>query len=114
MNPIAFIHKEFHAAWDEVNRPLFSESSENDEFYDELFNYYHALPGKTIDTSRGESLFPAITDNVYPVRRQHLHIIKAELSSLSAQTKLMPFGYKEKLSEISAPAGFDEKNWKIA
>ncbi len=94
MNLIGFIHKELHAAWDEVSSPLFPEGSENDEFYTELFNYYHSLQGKTIDTSRGESLFPAIADNTHPVSRQHLHIIK------------------EKLSEISVPAGFDERNWK--
>jgi hypothetical protein len=58
MNPLNFIRKELSSAWNEVTRPLFLEGSENEFFYTELFNYYHSLKGKTIDTSSGESLFP--------------------------------------------------------
>jgi len=95
MNLLGFIQKELSATWDEVTRPLFPEGSENDEFYTELFNYYHSLQGKTIDTSRGESLFPPIIDNTHLINRQHLHIIK------------------DKLSEVSVPAGgFHARNWK--
>jgi len=67
MNPLYFIQKELSTAWDEVNRPLFPEGSENEYFYTELFNYYHSLQGKTIDTGSGESLFPIMIDNAHSI-----------------------------------------------
>ena len=77
MNPLYFIQKELSAAWNEANRPLFPEGSENEYFYTELFNYYHSLKGKTIDTSSGESLFPIIIDNVRSINGEHVQITKA-------------------------------------
>jgi len=62
MNLLYFIQKEFYAAWNEANHPLFPVGTANDDFYTELFNYYQSLKGKTIDTNSGESLFLAITD----------------------------------------------------
>lgn len=96
MNPLYFIQKELSAAWNEVNRPLFPEGSENEYFYTELFNYYHSLKGKTIDTSSGESLFPMIIDNVRSINGEQLQITK------------------EKLSETSALTDFEVRNWKPA
>jgi len=66
MNPLYFIKEELSAAWQEVNRPMFPESSEN-ESHTELFNFYHSLKGKTIDTRNGESLLPIKIDNVYSI-----------------------------------------------
>jgi hypothetical protein len=83
MNLLDFIQKEFKAAWDEVNRPLFPESYEDEYFYTELFNYYHSLKGKTIDTSNGESLFPITVDNPYSINKQHVPITKAQSLELS-------------------------------
>ncbi len=97
MNPVYFIQKELSAAWNEVTRPLFPEGSENECFYTELFNYYHSLKGKTIDTSSGESLFPIIIDNVDSINRRHVRITKAQ---------------GQKLSEASVPAGFQVGSWK--
>lgn len=94
MNPLSFIQKELSAAWNEVTRPLFPEGSENECFYTELFNFHHSLKGKTIDTSSGESLFPIIIDNVHPINRE---ITKAQ---------------GQKLSEASAPVGFQLRSWK--
>ncbi len=67
MNPFNFIHKELSAVWNELTRPLFQDGSENEYFYTELFNYYHSLKGKTIDTSNGESLFPLAINNVHSI-----------------------------------------------
>lgn len=99
MNPLYFIQKELSAAWNEVNRPLFPEGYENEYFYTELFNYYHSLKGKTIDTSSGESLFPIIIDNVHSINGEHLQITKVP---------------NQKLSEASALADFEVRNWKPA
>jgi len=66
MNPFYFIKEELSAAWQEANRPLFPESPEN-ESHTELFNFYHSLKGKTIDTSNGESLLPIKIDSVYSI-----------------------------------------------
>lgn len=99
MNLLSFIQKELSAAWDEVSRPLFPEGSDNEYFYTELFNYYHTLKGKTIDTSSGESLFPIIIDNVHSLNGEHLQITKAP---------------SQKLSEASALADFEVRNWKPA
>lgn len=76
MTPLHFIKKELSAAWNEINRPLFPEGYENEYFYTELFNYYHSLKGKTIDTSSGESLFPIIIDNTQSISSEHVHITK--------------------------------------
>ncbi|TAN71783.1 MAG: hypothetical protein EPN17_00500 [Methylobacter sp.] len=84
MNLLYIMQKELYAAWHEATCPLFQEGSENDYFYTELFNYYHSLKGKTIDTSSGESLFSAITDNVHSIKGEHLHISKAQGQKLEA------------------------------
>ncbi|HEY8034322.1 MAG TPA: hypothetical protein VIF37_01890 [Methylobacter sp.] len=99
MNPLYFIRKELSAAWNEVNRPLFPEGSENEYFYTELFNYYHSLKGKTIDTSSGESLFPIIIDNAHSINREQVQITKTQ---------------SQKLSEASALVDFEVRNWKPA
>ncbi|MCK9620279.1 MAG: hypothetical protein M0R47_07060 [Methylobacter sp.] len=96
MNLLNFIQKEFYAALQEANRPLFPEGSENDEHYMELFNFYHSLKGKTIDTRNGESLFPITIDNVYFINKE---ITKAR---------------DQKLPEASALADFEVKNWMPA
>lgn len=99
MNPLYFIKKELSAAWNEVNRPLFPEGAENEYFYAELFNYYHSLKGKTIDTRNGESLFPIIIDNVHSISGERVQITKAQ-----SQT----------LSEAPALVDFEVRNWKAA
>lgn len=100
MNLLSFIQKELSAAWDEVSRPLFPEGSDNEYFYTELFNYYHSLKGKTIDTSSGESLFPIIVDNVHSINGEHLQITKASSQNLSEAS--------------SALADFEVGSWKPA
>ncbi len=75
MNPLYFIQKEFSAAWNEVTRPLFPEGAEHEYFHTELFNYYHSLKGKTIDTSSGESLFPIVIDNAHSINGEYFHVI---------------------------------------
>lgn len=97
MNLLYFVQKELYAAWHEATCPLFQEGSENDCFYTELFNYYHSLKGKTIDTSSGESLFSAITDNVYSIKGEHLHTSKAQ---------------SQKIPETAGPANFQARSWK--
>lgn len=99
MNPLYFIKKEFSAAWNEVNRPLFPEGSENEYFYTELFNYYHSLKGKTIDTSAGESLFPITIENVHSVNGECIQITKVP---------------SQKLLEASALVDFEVRTWKPA
>ncbi|MGZ5012051.1 MAG: hypothetical protein ACXV74_13930 [Methylobacter sp.] len=99
MNLLNFIQKEFYAALQEVNRPLFPEGSKNDEHYTELFNFYHSLKGKTIDTRNGESLFPITIDNVHLVNREQMQITRAQ---------------DQKLSEASALADFEVKSWMPA
>jgi hypothetical protein len=99
MNPLYFIKKELSAAWNEVNRPLFPEGAENEYFYTELFNYYHSLKGKTIDTSTGESLFPITLDNVHSIGGERVQITR-----VPSQT----------LSEAPALANFEVRNWKPA
>lgn len=89
MNLLDFIQKELYAAWREATNPLFPDGPVNDYFYTEQFNYYQSLKGKTIDTNRGESLFLAGGD--------HLHITKIQ---------------RHNLSEVSAPADFQARNWK--
>jgi hypothetical protein len=93
MNLLNFIQKKFYAALQEAKRPLFPEGSENDEHYMELFNFYHSLKGKTIDTRNGESLFPITIDNV--------HFINKEITKAQDQ----------KLSEASILADFEVKSW---
>ncbi len=99
MNLPYFIQKERCGAWHEVTYPLFPEGSENDCFYTELFNYYHSIKGRTIDTSSGESLFPIIIDNIHSVTGEHLQVTKAQ---------------NQKPSEASAPASFQVRSWKPA
>jgi hypothetical protein len=99
MNLLSFIQKEFSAAWDEVSRPLFPEGSDNEYFYTELFNYYHSLKGKTIDTSSGESLFPIIIDHVHSINGERLQITKAP---------------SQALSEAPTLADFEVRSWKPA
>ena len=72
MNPLSFIRKEPCP----ISCPLFSEGSEDNYFYTELFNYYHSLKGKTIDTSNGESLFPIRIDSTHSINGGHLQIIR--------------------------------------
>lgn len=59
MNLLYFVKKELGAAWNEATNPLFWEAAAaaNDDFYTGLFNYYHSMKGKTLDTHGGESLF---------------------------------------------------------
>jgi hypothetical protein len=76
MNMLHFIQKALCAAWHEATCPLFLEGYDNEYFHTELFNYYHSLKGKTIDTSNGESLFPIIIDNVHSIAGEHFHIAK--------------------------------------
>lgn len=99
MTPLHFIKKELSAAWNEFNRPLFPEGYENECFYTELFNYYHSLKGKTIDTSSGESLFPIIIDNSQSINGEHVHITKVP---------------SQELSEVPALAELQLLNWKPA
>ncbi len=82
MNLFDLIQKEFRAAWNEVNRPLFLEGSENEYFYTELFNYYHSRKGKTIDTCNGESLFPIIIDKVHSIKKGQVQITKVHNQEL--------------------------------
>lgn len=96
MNLLYFFQKELCNAWHEANRPLFPECSESEHF-SELFNYYHSLKGKTIDTSNGESLFPVMMDNAHPVNREPLQITKAQ---------------RKTSSEVSVPVGFPARSWK--
>jgi hypothetical protein len=98
MNPFYFIKEELSAAWKEVNRPLFPESSEN-ESHTELFNYYHSLKGKTIDSCNGESLFPIIIDRPHSINKDHVQIARA---------------LRQKLSEASSLADIEARNWKLA
>lgn len=98
MNLLNFIQKEFCGAWHVVTYPLFPEGSEDDCFYTELFNYYHSIKGRTIDTSSGESLFPIVIDNMHSTRGEHLPLTKAQ---------------NQKQSEAcSAPASFQVRRWK--
>lgn len=99
MNPLYFIQKELSAAWNEVNRPLFPEGSENEYFYTELYNYYHSLKGKTIDTSNGESLFPITIDNLHSMSQEHVQITKVT---------------SQMLSDVPFPVDFEARNWKPA
>lgn len=99
MNPLYFIKKELSTAWNEVNRPLFPEGSDNEYFYTELFNYYHTLKGKTIDTSSGESLFPITIDNVHSINGERVQITKVQ---------------SQKLSEAPSLVDFEVRNWKPA
>lgn len=96
MNPFYFIKKEFSAAWNEVNRPLFPESSEN-ESHTELFNFYQSLKGKTIDARNGESLFPVI-DRPQSIE-EHVQIAKAQ---------------SQKLYDAPSLANSEVGNWKFA
>ncbi|TRX00898.1 hypothetical protein [Candidatus Methylobacter oryzae] len=56
----------------------------------------------------------SVSDETDRVWRHTPAGIKAELSSLSARTKLMPFGYKAELSSLSAqtklmPLGYNKR-----
>jgi hypothetical protein len=97
MSPINFIRKELSAAWHEANRPLFPEGSDNNHFYTELFNYYHSLKGKTIDTRNGESLFPLIIDHVQSSHGEQPKIVKV---------------VNRTVSEISVAPDFNAGNWE--
>ncbi|MGZ5052677.1 MAG: hypothetical protein ACXWF8_14640 [Methylobacter sp.] len=59
MNLLNFVKRELGAALNEATHPLFFEAAAaaNDDFYKGLFNYYHSMKGKTLDTHNGESLF---------------------------------------------------------
>jgi hypothetical protein len=95
MNLLYLIQKELNAAWNEATSPVFQDNSADDYFHNELFDYYHSLKGKIIDTNSGESLFLPRTDNVRPVNG----IAKAQ---------------HRNPSEVSISAGFQVRNWKPA
>lgn len=97
MNLLYFIQKELYAAWHEATCPVFQDGSADDYFYTELYNYYHSLKGKTIDTNNGESLCSAITDKAYSINGDQLPIAKT---------------LRQNLSEASVPADFQLRNWK--